>query len=152
MTTISIVTYCRNDLDQLISTCKSIDRQIKKPYEHWIINCSTGLQIEEWLNNTEQPNYRKWVNLKGVGIIYAINNGISNCEGDVIHVLHSGDYFNNDSILNVVGNEFDNDIALQWVSGKLLHTMVNKNVELGKGFNKNKLYKGLKVCTNKPGL
>ena len=70
----------------------------------------------------------------------------------MIHVLHSGDYFNNDSILNVVGNEFDNDIALQWVSGKLLHTMVNKNVELGKGFNKNKLYKGLKVCTNKPGL
>ena len=143
MTNISIITYCSNDLDELISTCKSIDEQVKKPYEHWIINCSSGTQIDEWLNETKQPMFRKWMKLNDVGLMKAINTGIQYCEGNIIHILHSGDYLINNYVLEDISNEFEKDDALKWVSGKLKLITKDKNLQIGKAFIKKYLHKGI---------
>ena len=143
MSEISIVTNCCNDLDALIKTCKSIDLQLRKPIEHWILNSSSGTQIEDWLNNNPQPIYRKWINKKYHGVYNAIEEGI-NCSGNnIIHILHAGDYLFHDSILEDIANEFDTDPSLKWLNGKLIHRSINSDVVLGEAFNRRNLYKGI---------
>ena len=56
--TISVVTICFNNLDELIRTCHAVDSQTKMPFEHWIIDGSSTPAIEEWLENNSQPQYR----------------------------------------------------------------------------------------------
>jgi len=90
MPSISIVTICFNNLEDVKRTCESVDAQVHKPFEHWIINGSITT-VAKWLINTPQPDYRKFINERDKGIADAFNKGIANCKGAVIHILNSGD-------------------------------------------------------------
>lgn len=48
MITISIITICYNNLNDLEKTCKSVDEQIVSPFEHIIINGSSNNEIESF--------------------------------------------------------------------------------------------------------
>ena len=77
-TTISVITICFNNPDELISTCKSVDEQICPPDEHLIIDGSTNKKIINWLTKLPQPSYRKWIHEEDNGIADAFNKGIKN--------------------------------------------------------------------------
>ena len=142
MSNISIITTCCNDLDELIATCNSIDIQSEKPYEHWIINYSSGYQIEEWINNNPQPSYRKWLHEAGIQSIEACNKGISTCKGDIVHILASGDKYNHVNVIQEVKKVFNADCSLKWVNGKLKLRSNSKDIIIGKSFENKKLFKG----------
>ena len=58
MLTISIVTICYNNFEDVKMTCASIDNHSVLPYEHWVINGSTNSSIAEWLEEQPQPKQK----------------------------------------------------------------------------------------------
>ncbi len=148
MPTISVITICFNNLNDVISTCASIDIQVNKPFEHWIINGSTNNEIAEWLDNNPQPVYRKWVTERDKGIADAFNKGIVNCNGDVIHILNSGDIYAAEDVLSVVNKTFELNEKVQWVSGKIRLKRGGLWVEVGKPFSTSKVYRGMRSVSH----
>ena len=148
MPRISVITICFNNLIDVINTCSSVDIQMNKPFEHWIINGSTNEEIAEWLKNNPQPIYRKWINERDKGIADAFNKGIANCKGAVIHILNSGDIYAADDVLTVVNKTFDINDKAQWLSGKIRLKRGGEWVEVGKPFSASKVYRGMRSVSH----
>ncbi|MGI9138892.1 MAG: hypothetical protein ACR2IM_07615, partial [Sediminibacterium sp.] len=68
MEQLSVITICFNNLKELQETCNSVDSQSVQPFEHYIIDGSNNKEISEWLNNSPQPIYRKWICERDKGI------------------------------------------------------------------------------------
>src|SRR5688572_4009195 len=115
---ISVITICFNNLEDVITTCQSVDRQSQKPFEHLVINGSTTPDIKNHLENNPQPIYRRWINEKDHGISDAFNKGVLNAKGDIVVMLNSGDAFYSKDVISTVTDEFDKDHALQWLHSK----------------------------------
>lgn len=144
MNTISIVTICYNNLEQLKQTCLSVDKQVEKPLEHWIIDGSTESDIKNWLNQNTQPFYRKWINEQDKGISDAFNKGINYTTGEIITLLNSGDCLYNENVLEKVVEVFKADPNIMWCNGKLNLRRGGIWVLIGKPFEKAKLYRGMR--------
>ena len=76
MEQLSVITISFNNLKELQQTCDSVDYQTLHPFEHCIIDGSSNNEISEWLSNTVQPVYRKWICERDKGISDAFNKGI----------------------------------------------------------------------------
>lgn len=145
---ISVVTICFNNLDDLIRTCSSVDVQQHLPFEHWIIDGSKTNDIAEWLAGNEQPSYRKWICEPDKGIADAFNKGIIRSTGQVIQLLNAGDVYTDASVLEKVYLEFQLHQDLQWLTGKIYMTRMGKTVLVGKPFDPDKLYKGMRSVSH----
>ena len=143
-TTISVITICYNNPDELISTCKSIDEQTCEPYEHLIIDGSTNKRIINWLSKLPQPPYRKWIHEEDYGIADAFNKGIKNATGTLTHLLNSGDIFKESTALKTVLNVFEQDPSLMWLHSKYVQHRGKINIVSGMPFDKNQLWKGMR--------
>ena len=148
MSTISVITICFNNPDDLIRTCASVDAQTIKPFEHWIINGSTNNEIAEWLEKTPQPTYRKWINERDKGIADAFNKGIDKSNGDVVHILNSGDIYASDDIIENVTKAFEQHKTVQWLSGKIKLKRSGEWIEIGKPFDSGKVYRGMRSVSH----
>lgn len=144
MEKISIVTICFNNPDELKQTCASVDSQQEKPWEHWVIDGSSTPAIKDWLENTPQPSYRKWISERDKGIADAFNKGIVRCTGGIIYLLNSGDRLYDGSITGRVEKEFASAENLMWCHGKLKTLRGDQWVIVGKPFEKSKLYRGMR--------
>jgi glycosyltransferase involved in cell wall biosynthesis len=142
--TISIVTICFNNLEDVQKTCASVDKQEAQPYEHWIINGSTTDDIKNWLESNPQPPYRRWINERDKGIADAFNKGVKHSLGDIIYLLNSGDELYDATILDKILAAFEKDENLMWCHGKLKMFRGNEWVIIGKPFEKEKLYRGMR--------
>jgi glycosyltransferase involved in cell wall biosynthesis len=142
--TISVITICFNNPDELISTCKSVDEQVFPPDEHLIIDGSTNKRIINWLTKLPQPPYRKWIHEEDNGIADAFNKGINNAKGNLIHLLNSGDIYNETTVLQTVYNYFEADPDLKWLHGRYIQHRGNINIISGVPFDKNQLWKGMR--------
>lgn len=142
--TISVVTICFNNLEDVISTCASVDNQSEYPTEHLIINGSTDGAIDEWLSTNVQPPYRKWFKIINEGIAGNFNQGILRASGEFIHLLNSGDSYASYTVLEQVKVEIINNPKAKWLTGKLRTQRAGKMVEIGKPFRKKKLYRGMR--------
>src|SRR5688572_12942089 len=94
--TLSVITICFNNLQEVIETCLSVDEQTVLPYEHLIIDGSTNEEIVTWLIKSPQPSYRRWIHERDKGISDAFNKGIRNATGEVLHILNSGDKYSSE--------------------------------------------------------
>ncbi len=148
MLTISIVTICFNNLEDLIKTCKSVDAQTNLPFEHWIINGSSNAEIAEWIDGAPQPAYRKWINERDKGIADAFNKGIAKSNGEVVHILNSGDIYASKDVLESLKNIFEINKEVQWVSGKIKLKRSGEWIEIGKPFEASKVYKGMRSVSH----
>lgn len=148
MRKVSIVTICFNNLDELLATMKSVDDQSVKPFEHWIIDGSTNTDILASLTTSPQPEYRKWIHERDNGIADAFNKGIVKSNGDVIHILNSGDKYYSREALEVMQTTFDNDPDLVWAHSKYVQNRGGINVISGAPFNKEKLWKGMRTVAH----
>ena len=148
MNGISIITICFNNLTELQRTCTSVDSQSRLPDEHWIINGSTSSEIENWLLNTPQPIYRKWINEQDKGISDAFNKGIQKAGSSITHFLNSGDVYASNDVVSSVKDVFDQHSGIQWVSGNIQLVRAGKEVIIGKPFEKSKLYRGMRSVSH----
>jgi glycosyltransferase involved in cell wall biosynthesis len=144
MPTLSVITICFNNVADVQRTCASVDAQTCLPYEHWIINGSTNNEIADWLAQTPQPAYRKWNSEKDNGIYDAFNKGIAKANGELIHLLNSGDTYAGNDVIGVVVDVFEKNKTIQWLSGKIKITRAGLPVVIGKPFDKTKLYRGMR--------
>ena len=148
MNGLSIITICFNNLKDLKKTCASVEIQSQLPDEHWIINGSTNTEIENWLFQSSQPNYRKWVNEPDRGISDAFNKGIKKSGSSIIHLLNSGDVYASKDVVSSVKDVFNQHIDLQWVSGNIQMIRAGKEIIIGKPFQKSKLYRGMRSVSH----
>lgn len=146
-TEISIITICFNNLEELLETCRSVDNQSAAPAEHWIIDGSTNDEIRRYLQSSNLPNYRKWISEKDSGIGDAFNKGILRASGSIVNMLNSGDRYVDNNVLKTVSTVFSNDISLQWLHAKYQIMRGGKWIIIGKPFEKDKLYRGMRsIC------
>ncbi len=146
--TLTVVSICFNNLADLQATCASVDMQVIKPAEHWIINGSTEPDIAEWLTRTPQPSYRKYLNERDKGISDAFNKGIAHAGSDIIHLLHAGDCYAANDVTEAVLKVFTANPEVQWLSGNIQVTRGGKPAVVGKAFEKNKLYRGMRSVSH----
>jgi glycosyltransferase involved in cell wall biosynthesis len=148
MFTFSIITICFNNLSDLQKTCASVDNQILHPFEHIIVDGSTNSDIANWLNKNKQPNYRKWVCELDNGIADAFNKGIEIATGNIIQILNSADIYTNNTVLKTVSDAFSNNSTIDWISGKIVMQRMGINVLIGKPFDANKVYRGMRSVSH----
>ncbi|HRI19297.1 MAG TPA: glycosyltransferase [Panacibacter sp.] len=147
MNTITVITICFNNIDELSDTCLSVDRQLTKPFEHLIIDGSTNETIKNYLEQNPQPPYRRWICERDNGISDAFNKGVINAKGNITVMLNSGDIFFDETALETALAAFDKDTALQWLHAKYKMLRGNIWVILGKPFEKKKMYRGMRsIC------
>jgi len=141
---VTVISICFNNLADLKKTCYSIDNQIVLPNEHIIINGSTTNEIADWLNDHPQPSFRKWVNERDYGIADAFNKGIQRASFSITHLLHAGDTYASNKVIEMVNAIFLTNNNVQWVSGNIELVRGGERVVIGKPFDKNKLYRGMR--------
>jgi glycosyltransferase involved in cell wall biosynthesis len=141
---ISVITICFNNLPEVIDTSATVDMQELKPYEHIIIDGSSKPDIKNYLESTPQPYYRKWICERDKGIADAFNKGIRNATGDILYLLNSGDKIYDATVLEKVTAAFQNDPSITWCHGKLNLMRGGIWVAIGKPFEKDKLYRGMR--------
>ncbi|MEP7323857.1 MAG: glycosyltransferase, partial [Saprospiraceae bacterium] len=145
MNRISIITICFNNRSELAKTIESIDSQTELPFEHWIIDGSTNSDINEYLNATPQPSYRYWLFERDQGISDAFNKGIQSSQGEIIQLLNSGDVLYDSSVLSVITQVFTTHPDITWCHGLINLFRGGHWVIIGKPFEPNKLYRGMRA-------
>ena len=147
MNQITVITICFNNLEDLISTSKSVDIQHKRPFEHLIIDGSSSPDIKNYLESNTQPGYRRWISEKDDGISDAFNKGVLNATGDIVVMLNSGDTFYSPDVISIVSGEFEKDENLQWLHSKYELHRGDNWIIIGKPFAKSKMYRGMRsIC------
>lgn len=144
MNRISIITICFNNLEELKSTCLSVDNQAVKPFQHIVIDGSTGSDIRHFLEDTAQPAFRSWLCERDNGIADAFNKGIKRASGDIILLLNSGDLLYDETVLQKVTEIFAEKPGIQWCHGKQNLFRGGLWVLIGKPYDRNKLYRGMR--------
>mgnify|MGYP006436099107 CR=1 FL=1 len=139
---ISVATICFNNLDELKQTMASVDQQAHPPYEHIIIDGSTNDAIRSFLESTSQPAYRWWLCESDEGITDAFNKGVDHASGEVVHLLNSGDYYYDETVLAKVQAVFDKYPEIMWTHGQYLQQVGGEWIITGSPFNPAKLYWG----------
>mgnify|MGYP000471400573 CR=1 FL=1 len=148
MEQLSVITICFNNLSDLQTTCSSVDAQSAKPYEHYIIDGSSNKEIAEWLQNTPQPSYRKWLCERDKGISDAFNKGLALSSGSLIHILNSADIYYSNSVIENVLAYFYKNTAVQWASGNIFMKRAGIWVNIGVPFDAGQLYKGMRAVSH----
>ncbi len=141
---VTVISICFNNLADLQRTCHSIDTQIVLPNEHIIINGSTTNEIADWLNDQPQPSFRKWVNERDYGIADVFNKGLQRANFLITHLLHAGDTYASNTVIEKVNNFFILNNTVQWISGNIELVRGGERIVVGKPFDKNKLYRGMR--------
>lgn len=145
--TITVITICYNNLQDVVDTCQSVNVQQQPPFEHLIIDGSSKPDIKNYLLNNPQPPYRRWICEADNGIYDAINKGIKNAGGNIVVMLNAGDTFYDAQAIAHAQNAFDKDETLQWLHSKYKLLRGNQWVIIGKPFEKSKLYRGMRsIC------
>lgn len=147
MIRISIITICYNNFQEVLDTIESIDLQKLKPFEHILVNGSTNAEIKNYLEQSIQAGYRKSISEPDDGIADAFNKGIRLANGDIVVMLNSGDTFFDEHVLQSVSTLFEQDQDTQWIHGKYQLIRGNQKVIIGKPYEKDKLYRGMRsIC------
>ncbi|TRZ82548.1 MAG: glycosyltransferase [Sediminibacterium sp.] len=148
MEQLSVITICFNNLSDLQNTCSSVDAQSVKPYEHYIIDGSSNKDIAEWLQNTAQPSYRKWLCERDKGISDAFNKGLSLATGSLIHILNSADIYYSTTVIENVLVYFNKYSGIQWATGNIFMKRGGIWVRIGVPFDAGQLYKGMRSVSH----
>jgi glycosyltransferase involved in cell wall biosynthesis len=131
---ISIITVCFNSSKTISKTIGSILHQTSRRFEYIIIDGgSTDGTIE--IITSFEPFFRdflipfKWKSEKDSGIYDAMNKGISLSKGNFVALLNSDDWYNPDTIENVINALLENpDIGVfhgivKFWKSNIIHTL-----------------------------
>jgi glycosyltransferase involved in cell wall biosynthesis len=141
---ISVITICFNNPNDLAETIQSVNGQTVLPYEHIIVDGSTNNEIKDFLAKLPTAAYRKAIHERDKGIADAFNKGVLASTGSIIVMLNSGDTLYSQNVLKTVTQIFETDPNLQWLHGKYELNRGGQWVIIGKPFEPSKLYRGMR--------
>jgi glycosyltransferase involved in cell wall biosynthesis len=106
MVLISIITVCFNTEKTIEKTIQSVISQKSQNYEYIVID---GKSTDSTISVVQkyQDKISKFISEPDKGIYDAMNKGISQSTGDVIYFLNSGDYLNNENIVEDIISIFN---------------------------------------------
>ena len=105
---ISIVTPTFNSAKTIQSNIDSIKSQSYKDYQLIIIDNKSTDKTIEIIKKNDIPNI-KFLIEEDLGIFDAINKGIKISDHELISVLHSDDFFNDNDVLKNIVETFNKD-------------------------------------------
>lgn len=111
MPRLSIITINRNDAQGLERTLRSVwEKQSFKDFEHIIID---GASSDNSISVIEKYESRLtyWISEPDNGVYNAMNKGIVRAQGEYLLFLNSGDWLEDDILLQVFDNSFTEDIV-----------------------------------------
>ena len=98
---VSIITVCLNSEKTIINTLNSILSQSYKNIEHIIVD--GGSTDKTFTIIKEYPFKNKKIIIKKKSTIYqAMNEGIKNSTGELISILNSDDFYNNEKVISEI--------------------------------------------------
>ena len=130
--TISVITCTFNSEKYLKNAFKSIESQTYQPIEH-IINDSFSTDstleiIQEYIERNKNRYSIKFIQSEPKGVGNALNVATKEATGEIIHFLHSDDYYLNQSSLKKVAEIFNNRPDLGWLTGNFLIEFAGRKV------------------------
>lgn len=130
--TISIVTCTFNSEKYLKNALKSIESQTYQPIEHIINDAySTDLTLEiiqEYIERNKNRYRIKFIQSEPKGVGNALNVATKEATGEIIHYLHSDDYYLCQDSLEKVAEIFNNSPNLVWLTGNFLIELAGKKL------------------------
>ncbi|PKN99483.1 MAG: hypothetical protein CVU43_15205 [Chloroflexi bacterium HGW-Chloroflexi-5] len=132
--TISVVTCTFNSEKYLKGALESIEKQTYKNIEH-IINDSystdtTLVIIQEYIERNKDKYNIKLIQSEPKGVANALNIATREATGDLIHYLHSDDYYLNNESLEKVASRFVENPNLVWLTGNFLIEVSGKKISI----------------------
>ena len=126
---ISVVTCTLNPKpEHLEKALSSIENQTFRDFEH-IINDShsnriTSLIIQDYIKRNSKLYPIKFIQTKPLGVARALNDAANHASGEIIHFLHSDDYYLDKKSLERANNYFDKKTS--WITGNFIFMFKNK--------------------------
>ena len=117
---ISIITCTKNSEKYLKKCLRSVEVQTYKNIEHILVDGLSTDNTLKILNDYIHSNKKRRIKLvqsEPKGIANAMNIGYKNSTGEVIHFLHSDDYYYSKSTLKRVVEYFDQNPGKNWLVG-----------------------------------
>lgn len=127
---VSLITATFNSEKTLADTIESVLNQDYKDLEYIIVD---GKSNDNTINIIKQYEAKfngnfHWITEKDSGLYEAINKGINLASGDIIGIINSDDYYENNNIISKVVNSFESKPYLDAVYGNVtIVDAVNKN-------------------------
>ena len=126
---ISIITPTFNSSKTINDTLASIQSQSYKNIEHIIID---GMSIDDTLEicRRESPS-SIIISEPDNGIYDAMNKGINIASGDIIAILNSDDFYDNQFVIERVVESFNSNNSLDFIYGNLIYiSSKDKNIKV----------------------
>ncbi len=127
---ISIITICKNNLNGIKSTLKSVDEQTSSYFEHIMIDGASTDGSFAYILENEKP-YRVALSEPDTGISNAFNKGLALASGDYVVFLNSGDTFTSNNVIESVVDDIHTygEIDIYTYVGKLGGHTVPEKIE-----------------------
>ena len=131
---ISIITCTCNSEDFLLRALESIECQTYRNIEH-IINDSFSTDgslqiINDYIERNKEEYSIKLIHSEPKGVGNALNVATKEATGDLIHYLHSDDYYLNEHSLEKVAEKFRERPNLIWMTGNFLVEIKGKQITI----------------------
>jgi len=101
---LSIITVCKNDLENLKKTHESIAAQTFSDYEIIVVDGGSNDGTTEWLQSTSRKEMR-FISEPDNGLYDAMNKGIAMAKGTYLNFLNAGDIYYDEDVLSAVLTE-----------------------------------------------
>lgn len=114
---ISIVTVVLNGAELLPRTIESVQAQDWPEVEHIIVDGASADASVDVIRGyaSRCPERVKWISEHDSGLYEAINKGIDMASGDVVGVLHAGDFYHRSDALRLVAQALGEDVRWRGV-------------------------------------
>tara|TARA_B100001093_G_C26833851_1_gene1017449 strand:+ start:19 stop:780 length:762 start_codon:yes stop_codon:yes gene_type:complete len=121
---LTIITVVKNDSKNILNTIESIKGQNFFDYEYLIVDGNSNDGTTEIIQN-EIKDFKNFFHIirEDKNLYDALNHGIEISNGDYIALLHSGDTFLNNGILNLISKKIH---GLDVLSGKVIYKNKSK--------------------------
>lgn len=126
---ISIITPFKNTVKYIVQTAESIFAQTHSNWEWILINDHSTQNEEEQLNSYLKDNRVKLITNKGVGIVDALNTGMSLVSGDFVTRMDADDIMPANKLELLLATLLDSNADL--ATGKVQYFTENKSISEG---------------------
>jgi len=105
MSTISVITVCRNSRDVIDTALESVRRQSHDAVEHIVVD---GASTDDTLDIVRRfPHVAAIRSEPDTGLYDAMNKGIAMATGDIVGILNSDDFYPRPGVLGDIARAFD---------------------------------------------
>ena len=124
MSKISVITVVKNDGGNILKTVRSVLNQKNVNFEYLIMDGMSSDSTSNKLRLLSKKNII-YVRQRDKNLYDAINTGVKIASGDYIFLIHSGDIFYNDFVLNKIQKKLHQNPDI--IYGNLKYYIIKNN-------------------------